>query len=306
MKLFQQEPVAKELSLDEALYMLSAYKLGHSGYTNLRFDMKKRVEFPAYYRVKQHKDLITPQIDSLSKVTGVLFSLVASAERLITLLGIALQPGSYTMVAKEGLDGSERHAIYNQLGNVETHNMIIWMWVPLSVSQSQGECNEVWGEGAPCSPDAARPIMITMGKENSELLAKIVPPVDVEIGELQQNGVTVEDNGKMYTLKVEFHCSMNDGKMQKLLLGRGGGFCVLCPFSADEAVSPDQIKDGFEIGNVDIATLNALYENLADDDKGVKKHQGDYKDRMGLTQNPISAYNVATFPILHALLRGLD
>ena len=53
MKLFQQEPVAKELSLDEALYMLSAYKLGRSGYTNLRFDMKKRVEFPAYYRYKQ-------------------------------------------------------------------------------------------------------------------------------------------------------------------------------------------------------------------------------------------------------------
>ena len=25
--------------------------------------------------------------------------------------------------------------------------------------------------------------------------------------------------------------------------------------------------------------------------------KGDYKDRMGLTQNPISAYNVATFPI---------
>ena len=75
----------------------------------------------------------------------------------------------------------------------------------------------------------------------------------------------------MYTLNVEFHRSMNDGKMQKLLLGRGGGFCVLCPFSADEAVSPDQIKDGFEMGNVDIETLNALYENLADDDKGVIK-----------------------------------
>ena len=113
-----------------------------------------------------------------------------------------------------------------------------------------------------------------MGKENSELLAKIVPPVDVEISELQQNSVTVEDNGKMYTLKVDFHCSMSDGKMQKLLLGGGGRFCVLCPFSADEAVSPDQIKDGFEIGNVDIATLNALYENLAHDDKGVKNIKG--------------------------------
>ena len=175
MKLFQQEPVAKELSLDEALYMLSAYKLGRSGYTSLRFDMKKRVEFPAYYRVKEHKDLITPQTDSLSEVMGVSFSLVASVQihfkRLITLLGIALQPGSYTMVTKEGLDGSGRHAIYNQLGNVETHNMIIWMWVPLSVSQSQDECNEVWVESAPCSPDAARPIMNTMGKENSELHA---------------------------------------------------------------------------------------------------------------------------------------
>ena len=40
--------------------------------------MKKRVEFPAYYRVRQHKDLITPQIDSLSEVTSVSFSLVAS------------------------------------------------------------------------------------------------------------------------------------------------------------------------------------------------------------------------------------
>ena len=60
---------------------------------------------------------------------------------------------------------------------------------------------------------------------------------------------------------------MNDGKKQKLLLGRGGGFCVLCLFSADEAVSPDQIKEGFEIGNVDIETLNALYENSAVGDK---------------------------------------
>ena len=135
------------------------------------------------------------------------------------------------MVAKKGLDGSGRHAIYNQLGNVETHHMIIWMWVPFSVSRSstgvsgaQGECNEVWVEGAPCSLDATRPIMITMGKESNELLVKIVPPVDVEIDELQQNGVTIEDNGKMYSLKVEFHCSMNDGKMQKPLLRTGGGF----------------------------------------------------------------------------------
>ena len=49
--------------------------------------------------------------------------------------------------------------------------MIIWMWVPLSVSRSftgvggvQGECNDVWVEGVPCSPNVDRPILITMGK----------------------------------------------------------------------------------------------------------------------------------------------
>ena len=52
------------------------------------------------------------------------------------------------MVAKEGLNGSGRHVIcmYNQLGNVETHNTIIWT-------------------------------LITMGKENNKLLTKIIPPV---------------------------------------------------------------------------------------------------------------------------------
>ena len=46
--------------------------------------------------------------------------------------------------------------------------------------------------------------MITVGKQNGELLAKIIPPVDLQIGELQQNVITVEDNGNLYSLTVEF------------------------------------------------------------------------------------------------------
>ena len=38
---------------------------------------------------------------------------------------LKLQPGTYRMSAKESLDGSGRHAIYDQKGNVETHNMIL-------------------------------------------------------------------------------------------------------------------------------------------------------------------------------------
>ena len=54
-------------------------------------------------------------------------------QSLIQQLG--LQPGKYTMTVKEGLDGSGRHIVhvYDQKGNVQTHNMIMWMWVALEV-----------------------------------------------------------------------------------------------------------------------------------------------------------------------------
>ena len=104
--------------------------------------------------------------------------------------------------------------------------------------------NVIWTEGTPNSPDAARPILITLGKEL-----------------LHKSGVTVDENGMVYELKIQFLCSMNDGKMQKLLVGRGRAFCILCSFTKEDAVSVDQIQDGFELENVDIDTLKALYEN---------------------------------------------
>ena len=41
-------------------------------------------------------------------------------------------------------------------------------------------------------------------------------------------------------------------------------------------------------------------------DGEVPSNRGDYGERVGLTQNPISTLSISTFPILHALLRGLD
>ena len=109
-----------------------------------------------------------------------------------------------------------------------------------------------------------------------------------------------------YSLRVEFVRSMNDGKMQKLLLGRGGAFCVLYSCSEDVNVClAKQIVEGFEIGEVDIGSLKALYEDLEVDGE-VQSCRGDYDFRHGLTQNLITSFSVKTFPILHALLRGLD
>ena len=75
------------------------------------------------------------------------------------------------MKAKEGLDGSGRHSVYNQQGSIESYNMIIWMWVPLQLAKHSsdvamidestcstictGSSEIVWKEGAPSSPEAA-------------------------------------------------------------------------------------------------------------------------------------------------------
>ena len=118
MHLFHKESVDKEISLDDGLYMLSQYKLGRTSYTSLRQDLKLKVELPAHYKLMQHKNAIMPFIAPLSDVPGVCISLQESVmihfERLIKLL--QLQPGTYLVKAKEGLDGSGRHSVYNQQG----------------------------------------------------------------------------------------------------------------------------------------------------------------------------------------------
>ena len=125
--MFDQESVDREVTLDEALYVLSTYRLGRSA---------QKVDLPAHYKIMQHKNMIRPSVSSPIGGLGVSVKLFESVQihfqRLIGML--KLQPGTYRMSAKEGLDGSGRHAIYDQKGNAETHIMILCTWVPLEVS----------------------------------------------------------------------------------------------------------------------------------------------------------------------------
>lgn len=43
------------------------------------------------------------------------------------------------MTAKERLDKPGRHAVYDQLGNVQTHNTMVWMWVLLQLSKNSDQ-----------------------------------------------------------------------------------------------------------------------------------------------------------------------
>ena len=54
--------VSREISLDEDLFILSTYKLGRTGYTCLRQELKTKVDLPAHYRLMQHKNCIMPEI----------------------------------------------------------------------------------------------------------------------------------------------------------------------------------------------------------------------------------------------------
>ena len=137
----------------------------------------------------------------------------------------------------------------------------------------------------------------TVGKEDKYLLNKLIPPVDAEVSCLQFRVVVFDQE---YCSGVEFYQSTNDGKMQSLL-GRSCAFCVLRSYSEDDAILTEQIVERFEIGEVDIDSLKSLYDVFEVDivqscPRGV---------RHGLTMNPITSFSVKTFPILHALLRGI-
>ena len=130
---------------------------------------------------------------------------------------------------------------------------------------------------------------MVLGKEDKDLLHKIVPPVDAQMKQLQSSGVKLFD-----VERILFHARVPSNS-----------FSIMCAYSDEEAVQEDNIKEGFEIGNVDIEALHALYDDLAVDVE-VQSNRGDYSERVGLTQSPISTLAIQTFPILHVLLRGLD
>ena len=78
-----------------------------------------------------------------------------------------------------------------------------WLWkddqilnadpsLPSTSARNSGRI-VVWKESCPRSPDAGRPILLVLSKEDKDLLHKIAPPpppVDAEMKELETSGIT--------------------------------------------------------------------------------------------------------------------
>ena len=68
---------------------------------------------------------------------------------------------------KDGCDGSGSHSIYDQKGNKDTHNILLYMFTPLRLYDPI-EDEDLWKEENPSSPHSARPLMLFLGKETYE------------------------------------------------------------------------------------------------------------------------------------------
>ena len=163
----------------------------------------------------------------------------------------------------------------------------------------------VWKEGTPNSPEAAIPLLLLKGKEDGELLESIIPGIEEEKAALSNDGIHVDVCEKRAHFKFDFNLTMVDGKMIKLLTGRGGAFCVLCPASREECHNLQKIHEGFPIGEVTNENLRNLFQDLQQEGQ-IKTKPGDYSKRLGLTQKPITTSDIKVFPVLHATLRTMD
>ena len=125
------------MSNDKALSILTKYKFGKRQYTDLRLDLKSSIMLPTYNNLKTHKDLLLPQTDMLpDTLVGIKYSyksaLISHFTRFFEIHP-ELNSTSYKTLIKDGCDGSGKHSIYNQHGNVNSNNLISYMFVVLGI-----------------------------------------------------------------------------------------------------------------------------------------------------------------------------
>ena len=316
LSLFKNDIPEREMSTDQALSLLTKYKFGKRQYTNMRLDLKPYLVLPTYNSVKITKDMLLPKIDSLPhSLVGVKYlyknALLSHFSRFFKAHPEFNSP-SYKALIKDGCDASGRHSIYNQHGNVNVHNIVSYMFVVLEIyeikhnpNSSQNQYVLVYSEPLPNSSDASRPITLIMGKENNETLGELIPLIQSEISDIQEDGLCINIDSRVMNIEIEINSTMTDGKMKTLLTGRGGAYCIVSDCSRDDGNITQRYIDGFPIKGVSIPELWNIFSSIEKDGKVPKGIPT--KDRIRLTNKPLlSSTNVDFLPVLHVLLRVFE
>ena len=81
-----------------------------------------------------------------------------------------------------------------------------------------------------------RPLFIVMGKESLSNLDNIKTAFNQRSLAVK---FTLEYKNNIYTIEIDAHMSMIDGKMRSLLSGLGGAHCLLCHITSNTACGRD-------------------------------------------------------------------
>ena len=229
------------LSLDTASHLQQKGRMGRTSYQDTRLILKQQtagITLPAWNLLREHQLTITPQIFNVTSPKGVRCDYKTALSLTIERVLLLLPPEEFQHLGEklifsfeDGVDGSGGHPIYNQLNNEDTHNIIMYMFSCLKASKD-GNDEAFWSEEAPNSPLSQRPLFLLLGKENKDNI-KCIKEVFLE--RTLNTTLHIEIKGRHFEVSIVCTMSSIDGKMRKLLSGRGGAWCIHCEITRDEA-----------------------------------------------------------------------
>ena len=122
-----------------------------------------------------------------------------TASRIIEGTPDSQLPSSAVLEIKYGCDGSGSHAIYRQLNNAKTNNMVMTMFCPLKLKSDKGDV--LWEQKSPNNLLTHHPLLLEMGKESRESISSLAMFND-EQTQLKTNGCLIKVGQAEMLLKV--------------------------------------------------------------------------------------------------------
>lgn len=239
------------------------------------YKVNKKDINPPWKQVREFQKAITPNLSHLPDNLGVkceykdaltiTFKQIASTVSSTMPLNVDVD-----FYFKDGCDGSGSHSIYNQKGNHDTHNILLYMFTPLKILDSTTN-DVIWRETKPNSPHSTRPLMLFLGKETYDNM-QMPMAIQKEKESLTAAGplqVEIETPEGRRTCKINLkgRFSMLDGKFRKLVSGLGGAWCLLCTANRNEVSGfvPEDEESDDEDSSVE-EEMDENPPNLIDED----------------------------------------
>ena len=220
-----------------------------------------------------------------------------------------------------GMDSCGNHRSYN--GKSTFHNgeyldskSIMYGGLAMTEIRTEDGLNSKCVYKVPncASFDAERPLFVYNGDEKYEHMKEIMDIIDPEATEAQKKEYSIDlDEDTQLKLKVKLDLVQLDGKLEKIIQGRGGAHCLLCSIPKECMTNLKLVDEGFPM-DMGIKDLWEHFLLIADELKTSEEGKAEYfvdakiiptQVRGGITKAPlVENLEVGHFiPPLHCMLR---